>query len=163
MDLPILLTAVGGTRRSEYPAHGPRGMISKADLKTLSETRLTDAKCLFEAERYSAAYYLAGYATELGIKACIAGLIQAEVIPDQSFVNSVYQHKLDDLLGVAGLKKQMQDDMKDDPALSAAWGIASKWNVTSRYEMWDQFAALSMINAVGDPKHGVLPWLKRHW
>ena len=53
--------------------------------------------------------------------------------------------------------------MAVDPVFSAAWGIASKWNETSRYEMWDQFAAASMIQAVGDVNHGVLQWLKKHW
>ena len=49
-------------------------MITKKDLETLSETRLDDAVQLFQTARYSAAYYLSGYAIELGIKACIAGL-----------------------------------------------------------------------------------------
>jgi hypothetical protein len=138
-------------------------MITKKDLETLSETRLNDAVQLFQTARYSAAYYLSGYAIELGIKACIAGLFQANTIPEKSFVNAVYSHKLDELLGLSGVKREFQDDMKKDPALSAAWGVASKWTETSRYSMWDQFAAASMINAVGDQQHGVLQWLKKHW
>lgn len=118
---------------------------------------------LLHAGRYSAAYYLAGYAVELGIKARIAGVFQADIIPEKSFVNAVYSHKLDELVGLAGIKRQLQDDMGRDPVLSAAWGIASKWNETSRYEMWDQFAAASMLQAVGDGNHGVLQWLKKHW
>ena len=47
-------------------------MITKADLEKLSETRLTDARELFRANRFSAAYYLSGYAIELGIKVCVA-------------------------------------------------------------------------------------------
>ena len=138
-------------------------MITKKDLETLSETRLDDAVQLFQIARYSAAYYLSGYAIELGIKACIAGLFQANTIPEKSFVNAVYSHRLDELLGLTGIKREFQDDMKRDPALSAAWGVASKWTETSRYSMWDQFAAASMINAVGDQQHGVLQWLKKHW
>jgi len=140
-----------------------RQMITKRDLETLAEIRLDDAKQLFQAARYSAAYYLSGYAVELGIKACIASVFQANVIPEKSFVNAVYSHKLDELLGLAGIKKQLQDDMKNSADLSAAWGVASKWNETSRYEMWDQFAAASMIEAVGDQNHGVLQWLKKRW
>lgn len=56
-------------------------MISKRSLKTLAQTRLDDAVHLFQMSRYSAAYYLTGYAVELGIKACIAGVFQANVIP----------------------------------------------------------------------------------
>ena len=57
---------------------------------------------LLQAGRYSAAYYLAGYAIELGIKARIASVFQADMIPEKSFVNAVYSHKLDDLVGLAG-------------------------------------------------------------
>jgi len=138
-------------------------MITKQDAETLSQMRLDDATQLLQAARYSAAYYLAGYAVELGIKACIAGVFQANVIPDRSFVDKVYSHKLDELLGLAGIKKQFQDDMKQNAALSAAWGVASKWNETSRYGLWDQFAAASMVAAVGEQQNGVLQWLKKHW
>jgi len=138
-------------------------MITKADLEALADTRLGDAVHLFQATRYSAAYYLAGYAVELGIKARIAGLFQANVIPEKGFVNAVYSHKLDELLGLAGIKERLKDDMKDDALLSSAWGVASKWNETSRYQMYDQFAAASMIHAVGDHDHGVQQWLKKHW
>lgn len=138
-------------------------MITKTDLEILSETRLIDAQELFKAARFSAAYYLSGYAIELAIKACIAKLFQADSIPDKGLVNAVYSHKLDELLGLAGIREQLKADMSSDPALSAAWGVASKWNETSRYEMWDQFAAASILSAVGDPNHGVLQWLKKHW
>jgi CheY-specific phosphatase CheX len=87
----------------------------------------------------------------------------ADAIPDKNFVTAIYSHKLDDLLGLAGIKKHLQDDMKGDPALSAAWGVASKWTETSRYDLWDQFAAESMVEAVGNQTHGVLQWLMKHW
>ena len=138
-------------------------MITKTDLQSLSEARLIDAQELFKADRFSAAYYLCGYAIELGIKACIAKLFQADAIPDRALVDAVYSHKLDELLGLAGMKERLKEDMENDPALSAAWGVASKWTEASRYEMWDQFAAANIINAVGDPNHGVLQWLKKHW
>jgi HEPN domain-containing protein len=138
-------------------------MITKKDIEGLAETRLGDALHLFRGERYSAAYYLAGYAVELGIKACISKFFRARAIPDKAFVVATYSHKLDELLGLAGMKQDLQDEAKKDPSLSAAWGVASKWNETSRYEIWDQFAAASMIEAVADPNHGVLQWLKKRW
>lgn len=138
-------------------------MISKRSLETLAQTRLDDAVHLFQMSRYSAAYYLTGYAVELGIKACIAGVFQANVIPERSFVNAVYSHNLDDLVGLAGIKRQLEEDMSDDPQLSAAWATASRWNEASRYEMKDQFDAASIIEAVGNENHGVLQWLKKHW
>jgi hypothetical protein len=138
-------------------------MVTKKDIEELAQTRLADAIHLFQGARYSAAYYLAGYAVELGIKACIAKFFQANVIPDKAFVTATYSHKLDDLLGLAGIKQEFQDEAKKDSILSAAWGVASKWNETSRYDIWDQFAAASMIQAVEEPNHGVLQWLKKRW
>jgi phosphoribosylformylglycinamidine (FGAM) synthase-like enzyme len=138
-------------------------MLTKTDLQTMADMRLEDAQHLFQGARYSAAYYLSGYAVELGIKACIADVFHADAIPDKAFVNAIYTHNLDGLLGLAGIKQELQDDMKNDAILSVAWGVASKWGETSRYAVWDQFAAASMINAVGDQNHGVLQWLKKRW
>jgi len=138
-------------------------VTTKIDLEALAEMRLGDAAGLFSAGRYSAAYYLAGYAVELGIKACIAGLFQANAIPDKDLVTKIYQHNLNALLGLTSVEQQFHQDRKADRLLDANWGIASKWNEASRYAMWDQFAAASMLQAVGDQGHGVLQWLKKHW
>jgi hypothetical protein len=106
---------------------------------------------------------LAGYSDELGIKACIAGVFQANTIPDKAFVNAVYSHKLEDLLGNAGLKAALEDEMKADAVFAAAWAIASKWNEASRYDLWDQFDAARIINAIADQDHGMLQWLRKRW
>ena len=92
-------------------------MTTKKDLEALADMRLGDAKLLFNAGRYSAAYYLCGYAVETGIKACIAGVFRADVIPDKTFVNAIYSHKLDDLLGLAGLKQQLQVRYVEQPCV----------------------------------------------
>ena len=44
----------------------------RSDFQKLAEDRIADAGALFEAHRYDAAYYLAGYAVECALKACIA-------------------------------------------------------------------------------------------
>lgn len=61
--------------------------LKRSDLQSLAESKLRDAKILFEHERYSSAYYLAGYAVEIGIKACFARQITAETIPDKQAIN----------------------------------------------------------------------------
>jgi HEPN domain-containing protein len=50
--------------------------MTRWDLQKLAEDRLLDAEALLAAGRWSAAYYLAGYAVECAIKACIAKLVQ---------------------------------------------------------------------------------------
>src|SRR3989442_15738159 len=107
-------------------------MLTKTDLEALAQTRLEDALFLFQAGRASSAYFLAGYAVELALKACIAKNFQSDVIPDKAFVLEIYTHSLDKLLGTAGLRPQYEVDSKSDPQFATAWGIASKWTEESR-------------------------------
>jgi HEPN domain-containing protein len=122
-------------------------VTTKKDLEALAETRLGDATHLFNGGRYSAAYYLAGYAVELAIKACIADHFQADTIPDKEFVKQIYTHDLNGLLGLAGIRQEFDRDKKNNRQLASNWGVASQWSETSRYAMWDQFAAASIIQA----------------
>lgn len=92
--------------------------VSKDDLEALSDVRIREATLLHQNQFYSGAYYLAGYAVELAIKSCIAKHIRSGFIPDRNFVNRIYQHKLDDLIGLAGLKRRLK---RRDQGRSAAW------------------------------------------
>lgn len=138
-------------------------MMTKADFEKLAVVRLEDSIFLLKAKRSSSAYYLAGYAVELALKACIAKLVQPNTIPDKAFVNAIYVHKLDSLLNTAGLKAVFDADTKADTELAAYWAIANNWSEESRYAFWDPFAAASLIQAVAEPNHGVFQWVKKHW
>ena len=137
--------------------------VSKGDLEALAEARIREATLLYQARQYSGAYYLAGYAVELAIKACIAKHIRSGFIPDRNFVNRIYQHRPDDLIGLAGLKEALNDEIKKDPQLGGNWGLACTWSEESRYSAWDAINAAALISAIADPAHGVLQWLKKHY
>jgi hypothetical protein len=138
-------------------------MLTKTDLEALAETRLADSVFLLEAGRASSAYYLAGYAVELALKACIARSFQPNAIPDKAFVNEIYSHRLEKLLSIAGLLPNFTEDTRANPSLAAAWGIASKWTEESRYSLWDAISAGNLVSAIGDPRNGVFQWVKKHW
>ena len=138
-------------------------MLTKADLEALAALRLADAIFLQQVGRSSSAYYLAGYAVELALKACIAKAFQPNVIPDKAFLSSIYTHSLEQLLGLAGLAQQFKLESGADPQLAAAWGVASKWTEESRYDMWDCISAANLLGAIADPDHGVYQWVKKHW
>ena len=87
----------------------------------------------------------------------------SNTVPDTGVVDKFYSHKLDDLLGLAGLRDALAVDAKNSLDLSAAWSVATKWTEASKYAVWDQFAAQEILDAVGHPLHGVLQWLKKHW
>ncbi|MDG6773422.1 HEPN domain-containing protein [Thiomicrorhabdus sp. ZW0627] len=130
---------------------------------TLAQARIDDAVVLCNAGKYSSAYYLAGYAIELAIKACISDLFQTGVIPDKGLVNATYVHDIEKLVNTAGLKPVLQQKLRDDPEFAAYWGIASQWNEQSRYSVTDPVTATHLIVSINDPEHGVLQWLKQHW
>ncbi len=138
-------------------------MHSKNDLEKLAQTRLDDAIHLLHGKKASSAYYLAGYSIELALKACISKLFQENMIPDKSFVNTIYTHSLESLMSASGLLPSLKEDMKSDPKLGANWGIVTKWNEHSRYEFWDPVSATTLISAIIDENHGVFPWVKKHW
>lgn len=132
--------------------------LSQKDLEVLAQTRLDDAKLLLAHERWSSAYYLAGYVVELALKACIAKQFQAHAIPSKDFVSTIYTHKLGVLLKEAGLEipKPAQD-------LATYWALTSKWTETSRYEIKSRADAEAILEAVGHPQHGVFTWVKTNW
>jgi len=137
--------------------------VSKDDLEALSDARIREATLLYENQFYSGAYYLAGYAVELAIKACIAKHIRSGFIPDRNFVNRIYQHRPDDLIGLAGLKETLNAAIKIDPQLGGNWGLACDWSEEARYSAWDAVSSAALIMAIADPAHGVLQWLKKHY
>lgn len=138
-------------------------MHTKRDLEILADLRLADSVLLLNAERYSSAYYLAGYAVELALKVCISKQIQSEAIPELDFIRSIYTHNLSELLGKAGLLQQFEADGKGNPLLVSNWGIVTKWKEHSRYEIWDSLQAMNLLAAINEPKNGVFVWVKKHW
>jgi hypothetical protein len=104
-------------------------------LRQLAEDRIADAAILLAAGRWSGAYYLAGYALECGLKACIARLTNQDDFPrDRKFVEECYTHNLEKLLKAAGLKPALDADTSANPAFAGHWGVARDWQETSRYE-----------------------------
>lgn len=138
-------------------------MLTKIDLEKLAEIRLEDAILLLREGRASSAYYLAGYALEFALKACISKQMQSAVIPDKNFIKDIYTHNLGTLLGLAGLNTQFTADSKINPKLAANWAKVTQWNGESRYEFWDPLSAAGLLEAISDPNNGVFQWVKKHW
>jgi HEPN domain-containing protein len=76
--------------------------MRRGDLRRLSRLRIHEARILLRAGGFQGAYYLAGYAVESALKACIAQQFQRHDIPDRKLVNDVYTHDMDKLLDLAG-------------------------------------------------------------
>ena len=112
---------------------------------------------------YDAAYYLSGYVVECGLKACIAKQTRQYDFPDRITVNKSYTHNLAELVGVAGLKLDLDQEKKRDKDFEINWTIVSQWSENSRYQRHGEREANDLYSAIASRKHGVLRWIRQHW
>jgi len=137
--------------------------VNRADLQQLARERILDAKALLTARRWAGAYYLAGYAVECALKACIAKLMKSEEFPDKNFAEKCWTHDLEKLVALTGLKGDRDAASATDPDLSANWATVKDWSEASRYARMNKVKARELYDAVTDAKHGVLSWIKSRW
>jgi|SRR5215813_10513081 len=138
--------------------------MRRYDLRLLSRLRIREARILLAARAFHGAYYLAGYAVECALKACIARQFQRHDIPDKRLVNDVYTHDVDKLLDLAGLRPALRQDAAANPALQTNWNVAKDWKETVRYDPGIMAQeAHDLYSACPAQQHGVLPWLRNRW
>lgn len=135
--------------------------LDREALQILATTRLDDAKTLLSNARYAAAFYLAGYAIECALKASIARQTRKHAFPDKNRVIQSYTHDLEKLKELSGLP--IDAALSVDAILAVNWSVVAKWEERSRYRLPTKKEAEDLIEAIDDPKHGVLPWLQEHW
>lgn len=137
--------------------------MNRKDLQELSKVRLKEANALCAKGLYDGAYYLAGYAVECALKACIAKKILRYEFPDKGKVNSSYTHNLLDLISVAGLKDGLKEQASKDRDFQTNWEIVQLWSEQSRYQKYQAEPTRELLAAIGERNHGVVSWIKRYW
>jgi len=138
--------------------------MNRRDFQRLSATRLGDAEALLTARRYSAAYYLAGYAVECALKARIAKQTRRyDFPPDPRTISRIYTHQLDTLVQAADLRRELDAETSNDPQFKEYWTLLAGWSEQARYEVRSRADAVGFVIAGSDDEHGVLQWLRRHW
>ncbi len=141
-----------------------RLIVSKAEFQELAEKRLAESKALLDQGQWDGAYYLAGYAVELGLKACIIKvLLMTDAFPDKEFSKNCYTHAIEKLVDLAKLGAARKAATHADADLTANWALAGTWSEEKRYHRIDRTEAEALHAAIADPVHGVLPWIKTHW
>jgi hypothetical protein len=137
--------------------------MTRVDLQRLAQIKFDDSVLLLANQRYCNAYYLAGYAVEMALKACIARQIRQEEIPDKALIEKVFTHEYSKLVGLSGLSAELKNAQDSDHQFQAYWGITAEWKPNDRYAIIDPTSAELLLTAIGDPEHGVLRWIKMHW
>src|SRR5688572_10785899 len=125
--------------------------MNRAEWQRLANERIADAKALLAARRWAAAYYLAGYAVECGLKSCILARLggAAELIfEDKRFSEKCWSHVLPQLLELAGLQAALTADMAADPELRRFWEKAKDWSESTRYTRKTKADAEELFEAI---------------
>jgi hypothetical protein len=137
--------------------------MNKNELEQLADIRIKEAEILLQADCYHGAYYLAGYALECLLKACIAKQVKAFDFPDKKLANESYTHDLSKLVVTAGLKLQLQQKERQDTAFKSNWKTVNDWSEEDRYDCdIEKEEAHDLFNAITDHTSGILPWLKNY-
>jgi HEPN domain-containing protein len=141
--------------------------LNRDQFRQLAADRVVDAQALLASGSWSAAYYLAGYAVECGLKACILGFLEAN--PDVIFRDKRYQqercwtHDIEKLVTGAGLVDELTLEIANNADLGANWQAVKDWNEECRYRQFAEADARQMLAAIDDPLNGVLQWIKARW
>jgi hypothetical protein len=142
--------------------------MNRLQFQQLAEDRALDAQVLLAAGRWSAAYYLAGYAVECGLKSCILAYLTGNpgiIFEDnrRRYSDNCWTHDLDKLVELADLEQQRATAIQANPTLGQKWLIVKDWSERSRYEQKTQAEAETLCDATTNQHDGVLAWIKNHW
>jgi len=129
--------------------------LNRKELQSLARVRLAEARALLDAGFPDGAYYLAGYAAECALKACIAKQTRRFDFPSKKTVDSSHTHNLKSLIEVAKLEAARAARAAIDPVFGEHWEIVQGWSEQSRYETHDIHDAGELLLALTDRKYGV--------
>lgn len=138
--------------------------MTREEFKNIAGIRIREAQSLLDHGLSSGAYYLAGYALECAIKACLSKQILQHNIPDKKFINDLYTHdlqkliKFDDELSASFREKQLEDSN-----FITNWSIVKDWSEQSRYKTYNRREAEELIDAITNETGGILPWIQQYW
>jgi HEPN domain-containing protein len=137
--------------------------MNRSDFQRLAEWRLNEAKALLAAGYADGAYYLAGYAVECALKACISQRTQQHAFPDKKLVDKSYTHDVERLIEAAGLADSLKSALAQNQGLKVNWETVREWSEQSRYETNSNREATELLMAIEDHVGGLLPWIQLHW
>ena len=140
--------------------------MNRLQWQQMAQRWLVDAKHLLEARRWSAAYYLAGYAVECGPKACVLARVSAApelIFEERKFSEKCWTHDLEGLVKLAGLEGTRGADMASNAGRRDNWKVVKDWNEKSRYKTASGQKARRLFQAITGKSNGVMQWIRAHW
>jgi hypothetical protein len=137
--------------------------MNRLDFQKLAGLRLSESQALLAAGFPDGPYYLAGYAMECALKACIAKRTREHDFPEKDS-RDYYVHDFEKPLALARLKDELDNSARMNPLMQPNRIIVRNWSEESRYEAGRTIQeATDLLNAIEDPKGGLLPWVRQRW
>ena len=102
--------------------------MKRKDLQELAALRMKEARLLLKANCPDGAYYVAGYAAECALKACIAKRTVRFEFPDLNTAKESWKHDLIALTKTAGLHEELTGAIDRYPELNLNWQIVTNGN-----------------------------------
>jgi hypothetical protein len=93
-------------------------------------------------------------------KACVARQFREHDFPDLEVVRASYNHKLPDLVKIAGLAQHLSNALTSSDNFKVNWATVKDWSPESRYKERSEIEAIRAIEAT---PNGVLEWITQHW
>ncbi|MEO8210752.1 MAG: HEPN domain-containing protein [bacterium] len=137
--------------------------MNRRDFQNICRKRIKESTVLIKTKNYDGAYYLGGYSIECALKSCIAKLIKKNDFPDKKFINDAHTHNLLNLIKLAELERELDNEISRDTAFGINWNIVKDWNESSRYQTHDEQVVNNFYRAIINKKSGVLKWVKKYW
>jgi HEPN domain-containing protein len=139
--------------------------VNRAEAKLLTDAWVRYAAALLDAGHWHAAYYLAGYSVECGLKACVLLYIENSgiIFRDKKFVERCFTHDLAALVKAADLEIDLGVAIQASSQFEDHWLIVKDWNPDVRYQMRSETDARELFRAITDNANGMLPWIKARW
>src|SRR5207237_9347522 len=104
--------------------------MNRADFQKLTKLRLKEAKLLLDNKYYEGAFYLAGYAVECALKACVAKKTKRYEFPPKT-ADRLCTHDLAALVALTGLKPDLAAEMDRATEIRQTWAIDRRWKELS--------------------------------
>lgn len=138
--------------------------MNRSDLQRLARLRIKEARVLLKNGHCEGAYYMAGYAIECALKACIAKKTKRHDFPEKKLVVESHTHNLANLVKLAGLQLDLDKEAASVKVFAANWAVVKDWSEDTRYRIGvGQTLARDLYSAIVSRRNGVFPWLKKRW
>ncbi len=146
-------------------------MQTQSDIEVLAYAKLDDAELLLANNRLDNAYYLAGYAVELLLKARVCKTLGISdffdfenpartKLKNESVITRPYKvHDYEQLIILSGIYVEFQKELMINNLFSEKWSTISQWNENARYLTGKTFDEVK--DFLTSAKE-VMLWIKKH-